>query len=293
MKPDLVIWHGPSCLDGQTAAWAIWKRWPDCEFVPANYGNEPPDVAGKHVLIVDFSYKRDVLLRMSETAESITVLDHHKSAQEDLASWAVVYNLMWPANLKGIKGRPPIQALFDTTKSGAMLAWEYAHPGKPAPMMVLNVQDRDLWKFEAPWTREVAAFLHAQDFSFELWSSFAEQIDDHDLHRYVVTAGAAIMQAQMKDIRQAIKSTMRMREIDGHMVPIANLPYAWASEAGNIMAVGQPFAATWFSDAHGVVRFSLRSTDAGLDVSKIAEKFGGGGHRNAAGFSLGKGDPLP
>lgn len=94
------------------------------------------------------------------------------------------------------------------------------------------------------------------------------------------------MRAQQKDIRQALAGAKRRCVIDGHDVPCANLPYLWASEAGNIMTVGEPFAAVYHDTKDGKRAFSLRSTDAGEDVSLIAAKFGGGGHRNAAGFSI-------
>ena len=85
MRPDICIYHG-NCADGFTAAWAVWRMFgDDVEFVPGVYGHEPPDVAGKHVLMVDFSFKRAVLETMATSAKSIVILDHHKTAAEDLA----------------------------------------------------------------------------------------------------------------------------------------------------------------------------------------------------------------
>lgn len=65
-KPDLCIYHGPGCLDGFGAAWAVWSRWgDDVEYRAANYGQAPPDVTGKAVLIVDFSYPLETLRAMA------------------------------------------------------------------------------------------------------------------------------------------------------------------------------------------------------------------------------------
>ena len=44
----------------------------------------PPDVTGLDVFLVDFSYKKELLEAMLKTAASITILDHHISAEEDL-----------------------------------------------------------------------------------------------------------------------------------------------------------------------------------------------------------------
>lgn len=87
-QPDMVIYHD-NCADGFGAAWACWMRWGDaCEYVPANYGQVPPDVTGKNILIVDFSYKRPELETMANAAASIVILDHHKTAQAELEPFA-------------------------------------------------------------------------------------------------------------------------------------------------------------------------------------------------------------
>jgi nanoRNase/pAp phosphatase (c-di-AMP/oligoRNAs hydrolase) len=73
--------------------------------------------------------------------------------------------------------------------------------------------------------------------------------------------------------------------IGGYDVPVANLPYMFASDAGNIMSEGEFFAASYFDTPDGR-KFSLRSKDTGMDVSEIAKRFGGGGHARAAGFMM-------
>lgn len=84
MAKPLVIYHG-NCADGFGAAWCFWNKYGDeYEFHPGVYQEPPPDVADRDVYLVDFSYKRPGLLEMAKTAESITVIDHHKSAIEDL-----------------------------------------------------------------------------------------------------------------------------------------------------------------------------------------------------------------
>lgn len=73
--------------------------------------------------------------------------------------------------------------------------------------------------------------------------------------------------------------------IGGNSVPVANIPYTLTSDAGNLMAQGEPFAACYWDTPSGRV-FSLRSTDDGADVSAIAKGYGGGGHAHAAGFQM-------
>lgn len=288
MKPDICIYHAP-CADGFTAAWAIWKRWPDIEFIPGVYGAPPPDVTGKDVLIVDFSYKRPVLEEMARTAQGIIVLDHHKSAEEDLGPYAG-----WPFGSSGVReevvvrkaaGGLPLAALFDMTKSGAMLAWEYAHPGEPAPRLISYVQDRDLWRFELMLSREFSAFLFSLEYTFDGWDEVARQMEDDEVGFPVMAGqGAAIERKHRKDVAELLKITTREMVIGGERVKVANLPYTMASDAAGLLAEGAAFGACYYDAADGARVFSLRSRAGGADVSKVAVGYGGGGHAAAAGF---------
>ena len=89
----------------------------------------------------------------------------------------------------------------------------------------------------------------------------------------------------MKDIAETIAAGRHLITIAGHTVPACNVPSIWASDAAHIMAQGHPFAACFWIDGDKIA-FSLRSAPGGLDVSEIAQQYGGGGHRHAAGFKL-------
>jgi oligoribonuclease NrnB/cAMP/cGMP phosphodiesterase (DHH superfamily) len=261
MKP-LVIYHYP-CQDGFTAAWACWLAHPDWEFVPAKYGDPPADVAGRDVYLLDFSYKRPVLEDLLSRAKSVTILDHHKTAEADLAGL-------------GLPG------VFDMNKSGARLAWEFFHPGKKIPELVKIVEDRDLWRFMYEETKNISAALFAEEYSFITWSMWSLRLEDET--KWACERGEAILRKQAKDIKELLQNKFRTN-IAGHNVWAANLPYTLASDAANILAQGEPFGVTFFLDGTSAV-FSLRSTNEGVDVSEIAKQFGGGGHKHAAGFKL-------
>lgn len=111
---------------------------PEAECVPASYGDEPPDCSDRDVIIVDFSYPRDVLEYMAEQAKSLRVLDHHKTAAADL---------------DGFPG-----AIFDRDRSGAGLAWDELVGGK-RPEIVDFVEDRDLWRYSLPNSRAINAWI--------------------------------------------------------------------------------------------------------------------------------------
>jgi len=288
-KPTtLCIYHG-NCADGFGAAWALRRAIPDAEFYAATHGCPPPEVLGKHVYIVDFSYPKAVIEGIAVMALTVTIIDHHKSAAEELAEYQSLgwmrpaasadyfYNELLALELEHTDN---IRAHFDMAKSGAVLTWEHFFPGEPTPQLLLHIQDRDLWEFKLPHTRAIQAALFSYEHNFDRWDVLiACGCED------LAVEGAAITRSNAKTINEFIKVAAYRDTIAGHDVPVLNAPYFWASDAGHIMGKGEKFAACYWDGPRGRV-YSLRSEPEGLDVSKIAQKFGGGGHEHAAGFTI-------
>lgn len=258
----LCIYHG-NCADGFTSAWVVKKALGDgVEFYSGVYGEVPPVVEGKDLILVDFSYKRPVMEQLVASARSVTVLDHHKTAQADLG------------NLSGA------EVVFDMERSGAKITWDYFFPGCTPPKLLLHVEDRDLWRFALPKTREIQAAVFSYPYEFDRWDSLM-LLDPNDLAK----DGEAIERKHFKDIRELLKVVTRPMRIGGFIVDVANLPYTLTSDAGHALAEGKPFGGCYWDTPEGRV-FSLRSTEAGEDVAEIAKAYGGGGHRNASGFRV-------
>lgn len=264
----LCIYHG-NCLDGFGAAWAVRHALGEgVEFYKGMHQQPPPDVTARDVLLVDFSYKKDVLAAMLQTASSITILDHHITAEQDLS------DLLRSGQLKG---------LFDMNRSGAMLAWQWFNPEQQAPKLISYIQDRDLWTFKLEATRAVNAALSSYPFDFEVWDELMS-LQDEQLD-VLKQNGEAIERKLQKDIKELIASGVRRMNIGGYDVPVLNAPSAYVSDAGHIMSLGEPFAACYWDHADGR-SFSLRSSETGINVASVAKKYGGGGHEKAAGFTV-------
>lgn len=263
MTNPLCIYHH-GCTDGFAAAWAVRKHYGDgqVDFHPGIYGEAPPDVTGRVVILVDFSYKRPVLLQMCAQAACVLILDHHKTAEADLVDL--------PDNAV---------ARFDMTRSGAMLAWDYFFPGNLPPVLFDHIQDRDLWQFKLRGTREITAALYSYPMEFPVWDDMMERL--LTLH----SEGAAILRKHDADVDALATGCRRIAYFRGVQAPVANAPYMYASDVAGKLADGHAFAATYYDDTDGR-RWSLRSTPEGADVSQIAEAFGGGGHKHAAGFRM-------
>lgn len=295
-RETMCIYHG-NCTDGFGAAWVVRKALGSgVEFLAGVYGQEPPDVAGKDVVIVDFSYKYEVLAALARRANSVIVLDHHKSAAEDLARFEPFHAgveedtrrddgttlLGWKTAhvMANSQSGPSIACCFDMNRSGAMLAWDHYFPNQEPPQLLRHIEDRDLWLFKLEGTREIQANLFSYPYDFEVW----DQLMAADVLT-LVSDGAAIERKHHKDVAELVGVTKRRLSIGGFDVPVASLPYTLTSDAGHLMAQGEPFAACYWDTPTGRV-FSLRSTDEGIDVSEIANQYGGGGHRNASGFRV-------
>jgi hypothetical protein len=297
MNP-LCIYHG-NCADGFGAAWVVRRYFnifgDGADFHPGVYGFDPPDVRGRDVVMVDFSYKRPVLDKLITgpgCAKSMLILDHHKSAAEDLAGIRAPFGMGWKRHMdnvaqdtcEGIDGTP--YALFDMERSGAGLAWDFFFSSEPRPKLIDTIEDRDLWRFKLPLTREIQATVFSYAYDFDLWDKLMDEGQSERGRATMAAEGRAIDRKMLKDIAELLGVATREMRIGGVVVPVVNLPYTMASEAAGKLAENAPFAAAYFDRADARV-FSLRSRgDSGADVSAIAKAYGGGGHRNAAGFQV-------
>lgn len=176
MKP-LCIYHG-NCADGFAAAWVVRKFFNgEVDFHAGVYQDAPPDCAGRDVIMVDFSYKRPVLEGLLQSGDikqagTILILDHHKSAAEDLAGIksprAGYFPLHWRSKWEGAM-EWPVRALFDMNRSGAGLAWDYFFPKHKRPRLLDHIEDHDLWRFALPNTREIQATVFSHPYDFAAW----------------------------------------------------------------------------------------------------------------------------
>ncbi len=279
----LVFFHYP-CADGFTAAWCAWRKHPDWEYIGVSHADletltESLEMVdghwmGEDIYFLDICPKRDVLEKLAEliasSGKKIVIVDHHKSAQAELEGFV----------------HPTVSVIFDMERSGAGIAWSFFWPELDTPRLVAFVQDRDLWRFQIDGSREVNLVLFSHHYDFSLWEQLYLSMEDEDTLDEIIRHGIALQRKHIKDIEEMIANGVDWQVIGGWEVPVLNAPYFYASEAGNLLCVDRPFAATWY-ERDGARYYSLRSQEGvGLDVSEIARMYGGGGHKHAAGFTL-------
>jgi oligoribonuclease NrnB/cAMP/cGMP phosphodiesterase (DHH superfamily) len=265
-----VIYHGQDA-DGFGSAFAAWRALgtEDTVYIPVNNGDPLPEIPDNaRVFILDFSWPRETLVGLWKRC-GLTVIDHHKSAAEDLADLAFAH--------------------IDITKSAAVLTWEYFQRAclveGVVPELLMYVQDRDLWQWELYKSREVSAALAMKPRTFAAWEAF----DSHDGIDALREEGSTVLKAQ-RSLIHSMAASAAEGTIAGFVVPIANATVL-KDEVCEELQKRHPDAAfvAVYREKGSVRTWSLRSGPE-FDVSLVAKSYpGGGGHKQAAGFS----QPLP
>lgn len=267
MGMDVLVIYHKNCADGFGAAWCFWRKYGvNADYHAAAYHDAPPDVVGKHVYLVDFSYPRAVVAKLLQDAKSVTLIDHHKTALDDL---------------HGLDG---LIDYTDINRSGAMLAWNFLFPDEEPPKVLRHIQDRDLWRFELKETRAVMAAVFSYSHDFLVWDDLM-YAGISDFYKLVIQ-GEAVERVYQKDLRAIAEQCSRVMVIAGWSVVVVNAPGKYASDLCHLITNDESTFSANYYDAADKRVFSLRSGELGFDVSLIARQYGGGGHYHAAGFSV-------
>jgi nanoRNase/pAp phosphatase (c-di-AMP/oligoRNAs hydrolase) len=280
---DLVIYHG-NCPDGFGAAWAAWKLLGDkAEYVPAYHGMELPDVTGKTVAFIDFCPKdADELAVLESATKGLIVIDHHQTAEEACGHMDCTH--------------------FDMSHSGCVLSWNFFHPGKEVPAMLSYIEDRDLYTWKIEDSESFLAQLDSFPMSFHGWDAH-NTISSHDDGLFEMTErGKDIVRYKNMVVEDVIRQAT---PVEFNVTMWEEEDEEWVDRTYKIMAVncgdrfviskacnrlaeesGLGIAMAWrYNLKEGTSLCSLRSI-GDIDVAAIAEAFtGGGGHKNAAGFT--------
>lgn len=257
-----VLYHA-NCYDGFGSAYAAWKKFGSkAKYIPVSYGSPIPEMSEAEVIyILDFAYDAKDLIELSMNSR-VVLLDHHKTALEKLS-------------VSIDNPRPNMTIIFDMEKSGALLSWEYFHPLLQTPLLIQHISDRDLWQFKLDGSAKIHKALVSYPMDFELWDSF-------DVEKLKVEG--EICERLYTQLVDNICGKTWTIKLGDYEVPTVNTSIAW-SEVGDTMVrlfPDAPFVAS-FTVMKNSVMWSLRSRNE-FDVSEVAKHYGGGGHKNAAGF---------
>ena len=272
-KNILVLYHG-NCTDGFGAAWAAWKKLGDkAEYIGVRLDIPPEDdFIGREVYMLDFTYEKKYLSDFVSRNKKVITIDHHVT-NKGLANMATEH-------------------IHDISHSGAVLSWQYFHPDKKVPKLLEYVEDSDLGKWVLPFINELWMYIDLFDFNFNIWDKLSDNFENPTKLKEYTKTGEVLLRYRDKTIERAISAYARLVNFEGFKTYAVN-SRVFHSEVGKCLVEKlPPLGIAWAEESDGRIHISLRS-DGTVDVSQIAAKYGGGGHKKAAGFFVESFSKLP
>lgn len=270
-KNPVILYHA-DCPDGFGGAYAAWRKFGEsADYIPVKHGKSAPEgLDGRDLIFIDFCYPKTIMDTVARTAKSVTVLDHHDGVRNVATSFPGV---------------------FDTSHSGAVIAWQYFHPNTPVPVLLQYIEDGDLYRLAMPHARAILAYVYFELFNFEQWETLEKELEDPETFKHSLELGTLYNQYHERLVERGAHHA-HLVEFEGYECYLVNAFGEFTSDVGNkLYTLKPPLALLVSINAEGI-KVSLRS-DGGVNVAELAQKYGGNGHPRAAGFRLKFGDPIP
>ena len=264
---EVVVLAHANCLDGLASCHAAWMHFKDtADYKFMMHGDDLPNMVGKHVYMVDWSVKANVMDAILCVAHSVTVLDHHESAEKELQRFF---------------DEDQISGTFDMKRSGAGITWEHFHPNKQMPYSYKLIQMRDLWLHKGHKLEKSVDYLTSALYSRDMT---IQAFDDMYLKSDLLIAEGKVLIRQLDKRKEAALKKWRWATYNNHKIVVIN---DTSSEVLNNILLKNENAdyAVGYTDISDKTVYSLRSTDERVNVSEVAVSLGGGGHSNASGCS--------
>src|SRR3990167_6479346 len=219
------------------------------------------------------------------------VLYHDTCPDGFTAAWAVWTVLGDEAEYRAVNYGQPIPT--DTTGRRVILV-DFSYPRTLMDALAdrsaqVEVDDRDLWRWTLPDSREVSEYLFSLPRTFEQWDQVNVLMGQNASPRSprfsaIVEAGQALLRAKKLRIVEICKNA-RWIFLGGQRIPVVNTAWDF-SEIGEYLCEQFPEApfAGYYFDRKDARQFGFRSHN-GFDVSAVCKRYGGGGHAAAAGFT--------
>ncbi len=287
---DTIVYH-TCCPDGVSGLWCAnkYQQFKNFEKIKMHAGKDPVfKTQNKKIIFIDVCPSINFLLEHSKLAETIKILDHHKSAND-----------MYLKNKLLLDNIINIEFIFDMDRSGCQIAWDYFFPNKNRSWFINYVGDRDLWKWELENSKEICS---AFDYLCVLDENELSKIDNLSNYNFeeiknLISTGKIIYTYQSKlvekEAEHSIQGTLRVGN-KLYNVNIGSITFSLVSDLGNALTKkilnngDKPdFGIVWnYNLLYDTWHISLRGHNTSPDLSEIAKYFGGGGHAKASGFKV-------
>jgi len=294
--------HGPHCLDGVTSAVAVARFHAGLD-VRAHFANNPeinealqavppaPSGRTQELWITDISWNRpetDRHLRdLAETGTRIVWIDHHRTAIERLKRGAIdvpiatqVVEDTYAASRLVFDHLRERLATEGRTPSGRS---DHADAFLALAKLVALADDNDRWIHAMEGSRELAltvGAMHDTDAYRELLA-----VDAEVTYTPSMREAEARVTAEVAATHALADRTRRARTV-GDVTVLAAWCAGYPSEIGDAWGKATPNAVIALYDTRSDGVSFRRSPASGVDLSRVAETFGGGGHAAAAGCKI-------
>lgn len=269
LKDIVVIYHA-HCIDGFAAAWVTHRKFGDvATYLPLKRGEEIPEgLEDKEIYIVDFAFEGGVMLELEKKAKKLVVIDHHISSEKDI---------------KDLK-----EYVFDLNHSGAYLAFSYFFPDEEIPEFIKYISEMDIYKPTIKDVEKFFAYIRSKEKTFYEYYALYDLLETKSGREKALEV-AGELEKYLKIILEPTLNSINFVEFEGYKIPAVNLclPISERSEVLRLIYEMYPPVAMSYRFDEGEWKVSLRSNNnSDFDCSKLAQKYGGGGHKESAGFAV-------
>lgn len=271
---DIVIIYHAHCQDGFGSAFAAYKKFGDsATYIPTSDRVVPPEgLYDKEVYILDLSYPKEVLLELEKNNKKLVIIDHHLSAEEAV---------------KSVK-----EHIFSLDHAASYLCWQY-FVGADVPELINMLEIIDLAKDKEGNNVDAITYILSKPYEFSVYEQLLQDFSSEEGIKKLSLIGKAQHDYLMLLV-DAIINDPDFVEFEGYTVPCVNLnlPINEKSIAlARLYTMYPPFAMSYRFD-EGQLKVSLRGNGE-VDLTELAGKYGGGGHKSSSGFVIPIGYPLP
>lgn len=217
----------------------------------------------EEIYIVDFSFKPEVMEELLKITQQIVWIDHHKTAME----------YRYSQELKGIR---------DNNFSGCELTWKYIHPEIPIPKIVKMLGRYDVWDFTeyGEELNKLQAGIRLFDHNPENLN-WTEWFKDYCDLKQELEGGYFALRYRNNQYASLIKAWSFWTTFEGHKSICCNAGSVSSQLFDSIKEDYDLMIPFVFDGKQWTVSLYTKKD---IDCSEIAKKYGGGGHKQAAGF---------
>jgi len=152
------------------------------------------------------------------------------------------------------------------------------------PKLIEYIEDGDLYRFSLLDAKPILAYIHVMQFDFSVFSQIAKDLEDEISYRKILEQGTMLLTVHERQV-EYFADKAELVEFEGYNIYAVNGNNIVASDLGHVLSQKHAPFALIYNYEKNQWKCSLRG-DGTVDLSKIAQKYGGGGHHNASGFAV-------